>query len=348
MNGKGREIMHGLIDLSHLEVRPITEREQFQWSQLMREQHYLGYKGLVGESIRYVTILNEKWVGLLGFCSGTFTCAPRDQWIGWCTQQRLQRLKYISNNSRYLILKEVRIPNLASKALALALRRISDDWEEKYNHPLLMVETFVDQTLFRGSCYRAAGFINLGETSGFKRHNGKYYHHGKRISQMARPLSQDSLKQLTDAFLSPYMLKGTKTTPLLNLNRLNVKELVSYMGTVPDPRETRGVRYSFSTPLSIIVLSTLQGIKSFRQMSFMVETLPQRTLQELSCLRRRIYIAPENSAYRRSLMAVDKNAFLQVTAKWLEKEHQEHIIPEALHRLKELSQRQKGGDSDDS
>ena len=87
------------IDLSRLSVRPITNKEREPWDQLMKEHHYLGFKHLVGESIRYVATHDERWVGLLGFCSGTFTSASRDQWIGWSIPQRLQRLKYIVNNS---------------------------------------------------------------------------------------------------------------------------------------------------------------------------------------------------------------------------------------------------------
>lgn len=104
----------------------------------MKEQHYLGFKHLVGESIRYVAMHDEKWVGLLGFCSGTSTSASRDQWIGWSIPQRLQRLKYIVNNSRFLIPLGVQTPNLASKTLALVLQRISQDWQEKYRHPVLL------------------------------------------------------------------------------------------------------------------------------------------------------------------------------------------------------------------
>jgi hypothetical protein len=133
----------------------------------MKEHHYLGFKHLVGESIRYAALLDDSWVGLLGFCSGTFTSASRDQWIGWSIPQRLQRLKYIVNNSRFLILPGIQVPNLASKILALAFKRISQDWQEKYSHPVLLAETFVDHTLFRGSCYCGAGFIPWVKTRAF-------------------------------------------------------------------------------------------------------------------------------------------------------------------------------------
>jgi len=110
----------------------------------MAAYHYLGFKHLVGESTRYVALLEEQWIALLGWSSAAFKSAPRDQWIGWSEEQRPQRLKFLANNSRYLILPGILVKNLASKTLALNLKHLSADWLADYGHPVLLAETFVD------------------------------------------------------------------------------------------------------------------------------------------------------------------------------------------------------------
>ena len=133
---------------------------------------------LVGESVRYVALLRGQWVALLGWRSAAFKSRPRDEWIGWTQQQPWQRLKFVANNSRFLVFPRIRIKKLASKTLALNLKRLYKDWEEHYGHPVVLAETFVDPSLFTGTCYKAAGWIELGSTRGFGRNAGRYYAHG--------------------------------------------------------------------------------------------------------------------------------------------------------------------------
>jgi len=85
--------------LKALAVRPIRKKEQNAWDELIATHHYLGFRKLVGESIRYVALLDGNWMALLGWCSAAFKSSPRDRWIGWSEKQRLQRLRFIANNS---------------------------------------------------------------------------------------------------------------------------------------------------------------------------------------------------------------------------------------------------------
>ena len=155
--------------LKSLLVRPIVAHERNEWDSLMARHHYLGLRSIVGEAMRYVAILDGRWVAIIGWGAAAFKSRHRDAWIGWKPQLQWQRLKFISNNVRFLILPDVHIPNLASKILSLNLKRLSRDWKEVYGHPIVLAETFVDTTRFTGTCYKASGWIPLGQPRGFRR-----------------------------------------------------------------------------------------------------------------------------------------------------------------------------------
>ncbi|MFN3531385.1 MAG: Druantia anti-phage system protein DruA [Candidatus Brocadia sp.] len=133
--------------LHDIEVRPINRNERLQWDELIRQHHYLGLHSLIGEGIRYIALHQNQWLALIGWSSAVLKCKVRDQWIGWPSFLQYQRLSFIANNSRFLILPHVRIPNLASYVLAQNLKRLSRDWQTTYHHPIYLVETFVDPSL---------------------------------------------------------------------------------------------------------------------------------------------------------------------------------------------------------
>lgn len=132
--------------------------------------HYLGHRGTVGENLQYaVRQATGRLLACVLFGSAAWTCRVRDSWIGWTPAQRPRHLSRLTNNTRFLILPFVRVPHLASWILGRVLRRLSADWEQKYGHPIVLVETFVDRTRFRGTAYAAANWIRLGATTGRSR-----------------------------------------------------------------------------------------------------------------------------------------------------------------------------------
>ena len=169
-------------------IRPVEGSERARWDTLMAEHHYLGFRGMIGESLRYVAVYQDRWLALLGWSSAALKCKARDQWIGWTSALKTQRLALVANNSRFLILPRVCVPNLASRILSLNLKRLSQDWLTSYGHPIYLAETFVDPRFYRGTCYRAAGWLFLGQTRGFANHHGTYTHHGYNKSVFVRPL----------------------------------------------------------------------------------------------------------------------------------------------------------------
>jgi hypothetical protein len=127
-----------------LTVRPALVHEKDLWHDLMEQHHYLGFNGSAGESIRYIALLADKWVALLCWAAAAFQVGCREEWIGWDNVARQKRLHLIANNTRFLILPNVQIKNMASRILAANIRRLSHDWQNAYGHPIWLAETFVD------------------------------------------------------------------------------------------------------------------------------------------------------------------------------------------------------------
>jgi len=115
----------------------------------------------------------KKSTACLLFGSAAWKIAPRDDFIGWDADTRKANLNLLTNNMRFLILPWVRVPHLASYILGNIARRISSDWLLKYGHPIYLLETFVEQGRFQGTCYQAANWICTGQTRGRSR-NDRY------------------------------------------------------------------------------------------------------------------------------------------------------------------------------
>ena len=122
--------------LNSIEVRPIFRQERSRWDEHMREHHYLEFTSMVGESIRYVAVLQQQWFALLGWSAAALKSRVREQWIGWSPALKHQRLEFVANKARFLLLGKERIPNLASHILSLNLKRLCQDWHRVYGHPI--------------------------------------------------------------------------------------------------------------------------------------------------------------------------------------------------------------------
>ncbi|MDR5726973.1 MAG: DUF4338 domain-containing protein, partial [Terriglobia bacterium] len=149
-------------------VRPVLSGEQRRYQELMRQHHYLGALPKIGETLWYVATWRQEWVALLSFSASALKIAARDGWIGWHFRHRYSRLKLIVNNSRFLILAGWHVGNVGSRVLSLCRRRLSSDWEAAFGHGVLLLETFVDPQRFQGTVYRAANWVHVGNTRGFR------------------------------------------------------------------------------------------------------------------------------------------------------------------------------------
>ena len=166
-----------LRDLGPLTVQEISQDStaRIRFAAALSEFHYLGYRGTVGENLQYtVTDAQNRLLACLLFGSAAWKCKPRDEYIGWNPDQRARNLTLLTNNTRYLILPWIRVPHLSSWILGRVLRRLSEDWQRKYGHPIALVETFVERERFAGTSYKASNWLCLGTTTGRSRQDRRH------------------------------------------------------------------------------------------------------------------------------------------------------------------------------
>jgi len=209
----------------------------------------------------------------LGWCAASLRLEDREAWIGWTPVQRQQRLHLVVNNARFLILPgREGVANLASRILGLNAKRLSDDWQEHYGHPVLLAETFVEQDRL-GSCYRACGWVEVGQTKGFRRiHADGYRHHGIVRRYFARPLRPGVCAHLSRRkplpedrplrSLSPHVqaLPSNGHEGLAGLCALIQEE-------VTDARQASGRRYRLSIILGLLILGIYERRPSWTNWS---------------------------------------------------------------------------------
>jgi len=158
------------VELGRIEIVPVdsSNRElSVLWNTIMDRHHYLGSGPLCGAQIRYlIKSPAHGWLGGLSFSAAAWRLETRDKWIGWSENARRENLFQVVNNSRFLIAPGVRVPHLASHVLSSCVKRLGRDWQERYGYTPVLLETFVEQSRFRGTCYRAANWQHVGETKG--------------------------------------------------------------------------------------------------------------------------------------------------------------------------------------
>lgn len=153
--------------LGDLEFRAVTKgRNSSLWNELIGRYHYLGYNPLPGAQMRFLVFGRSQLLAALGFGASAWKVASRDCWIGWTHEERTRNLHLIVNNARFLILPWVTSKNLASRILGGVARELPGLWEKRYGYTPMLLETFVEQERFRGTCYRAANWIHVGQTQG--------------------------------------------------------------------------------------------------------------------------------------------------------------------------------------
>ncbi len=306
------------VCLREVVVRPLVRSEFPAWREAMERFHYLESARIVGESIRYVAEIRGRWLAFLGWGTASLKSRHREAFVGWDSKTKYQRLHLVANNVRFLILPWVRVPHLASRILSQNLRRLSGDWLARYDHPILLAETFVDLARFRGTCYRAANWIYLGETRGMGRKGDGFVPHGRKKGLLVYPLHRRAREILSAPFPSPEILPMTPMDALsIDINKLPLQgkgSLIEVLSEISDPRSRRGIRHPIASVLALAVMATLCGMRSYEAIAEWAADRRKDLLKELRCWCHR---APSEPTFRRVLQSVDADEIDQKVCRWL-------------------------------
>jgi Druantia protein DruA/DDE_Tnp_1-associated len=308
MGYKGsRAILHPeviALDLGEIIVRPVHPFEEQHYQELMQRYHYLGSLPKISETLWYVATWCDEWVALLSFSASALKCSARDRWIGWDLRHQYDRLKLIVNNSRFLILPDWHLSNLGSRILSLCQRRLNADWQKLFGHPVVLLETFVDPERFQGTVYKAANWLYVGNSKGFRRIRHGYSATASSPKMVfLKPLQADARAVLTRSLLDPaYRTGGTK----MMLKAKQMETLPCFFAQIPDPRRAQGRRHRLSTVLAIVAGASLCGMRGYEAISDWAKSLSKNARRRFGCYwAKGHYIVPSKSIIRDVLVRVD-------------------------------------------
>lgn len=246
------------VPLAEVQVQLLsTSKEKTRARRFLAKYHYLGDVRAVGEQLFYaITGGGGDWLGVLVFCAASRRLRARDYWINWSEEQRRRRLPLVVNNCRFLLMPNKTFPNLGSRSLRLTLDRLSADWQARYGHPVVLVETFVDPEQFCGTVYTANGWQELGQTDGFGRVRRDFYvQHNKPKRLFARELCRNARRSLQAEKLKPALAcVEAKTRPRSTQSPAQIRSLVEYLKGLPDYRARIGI-YPLWSLVAIAVLA---------------------------------------------------------------------------------------------
>jgi len=310
--------------LRELQVRLALPSERVRWNRLVREHHYLKNSRLVGEQLRYVvTDAKDSWLALIGWSAAAMHLKARDQSIEWSERQREGRLHLLAQNSRFVILApRQQFPNLASRALSLNLKCLSQDWQAHYHHPIVLVESFVDRQYFQATAYKASGWQSLGYSSGFKRVAQDFYQrHGRPKELWVKELDPRAWRWLRAKQLPPYLARHEKSTPpTCGVKIQQMPSLFERFHQVAEWRQRIGKRHGLPTVLAITALACLSGVgQGYRAVSRFSKRLTKLQRRALRCWihpdTAKVQV-PSEAVFQRVLQKVPRHQIEAIALAW--------------------------------
>lgn len=319
MNKKSPKTNHPKVDLSKLRVEILDDIDDFELAgDMLSRGHYLGNKKLAGERLSYVAIYRGQWLAIAHFDKATERSRVREDRIGWSARVRKERIKYITNNSRFLILPNYSgVKNLASKVLSLIAARISSDWEKRWGHPLFLLETYVDPEQGNtGSCYKAAGWERIGISAGYKKADGN---RTNPKDYFLKALHKHSYESLAGEFETPQLsglkpLKGSNNNFVIDPNKIDFKSLKEHLSLIKDPRGRQGRRYELLPILTLSCAAVLSGYTQYQQISDWISNLAPEIRAKAGIRSDR---KPSPSMLQKLLSRINSKELEDVLSKWV-------------------------------
>lgn len=317
-------------------VRVPSGNELGWFDGLLAGQHYLGAGRPVGDYLRQVVELEGQPVALLVWGPACYALKDRDRWISWSANQRLERLKLIVQNRRFLLLRpQGQSPNLASQAMAAALRVLADQWQERFGYRPLLAESFTDPEAYEGTCYKASNWEPVGFSAGYSRqHRADFYIPNERPKRLwLRPLVPEA-RQLLRAEKLPEACLGGLTAAASGTLPVSVKEMRSLrevLRQAPDPRDSN-THYRIGPVLTIIAMALLAGRREIAEIARFATSLTQPQRRQLGLPRKKgtrgFYSVPGYGVFYEVLTRMNSEVFAALLSDWLQS--RAGTLPQAL------------------
>jgi hypothetical protein len=316
---EGHVLEHG-----HLEL--LTSREEIaRGDQFVVEHHYLHHVTLVGEHLRYAFVYKGRWLAVATWSGASFHIKDRDQFIGWTAEQCRRRRGLLANNSRLVVIPDCPYPNLIGCFMKRMLERLSRDWQERWGHPIAVVETFVDPRFYQGTTYKVSGWCHLGKTAGWKRDADDFYEKNDAPKQIwVRELIKKACAKLRAPQLPADWAKVEEAVPVRC--HAKVQEIHSLMETVskevPEFRRAQALGYPLPGLICLMVMAAAHGV--LRGPQDLANYADSLSPAQLRALRFRLnphtreVRCPKKTTFGRVLHEVDDDVVERVLLRWQE------------------------------
>jgi hypothetical protein len=312
--------------LDHGHLRLLSRPEDIaRCDRAIVADHYLRSVSLVGEHLRYAFIYRGRWLAVATWSAAAFHLRDRDQFIGWSAEQCRRRRSLLANNSRLLVLPGCHYPNLISRFMKLMLERLSADWQERWGHPLAMVETFVDPRYYTGTAYKVSGWCHLGKSAGWKRDADDFYEKNDAPKQIwVRELAKKACVKLRAGQLPADWAQVEAGARIrCTVKAPEIRSLVeSIRREVPEFRRAQALAYPLTGLIALMVMAAAAGVvRGPQDLADYADTLSPGQLRALrfrSDPHTGRVRCPKKTTFTRVLHEVDADLIESILLRWQE------------------------------